>query len=52
MYQEAFLRQLDIADPSQFRNKPVTVIGAGSIGAVNDNLQMPIEDAVEEIGNQ
>jgi NAD(P)-dependent dehydrogenase (short-subunit alcohol dehydrogenase family) len=28
-----FLRQLDIADPSQFNNKPVTVIGAGGIGA-------------------
>jgi tRNA A37 threonylcarbamoyladenosine dehydratase len=28
-----FLRQLDIADPSQFKDKPVTVIGAGGIGA-------------------
>jgi hypothetical protein len=24
-----FLRQLDIADPSQLKDKPVTVIGAG-----------------------
>jgi len=24
-----FLRQLDIAAPSQFKDKPVTVIGAG-----------------------
>ena len=45
-----FLRQLDIAAPSQFKDKPVTVIGAGGIGAVNDNLQIPIADAVEEIG--
>ena len=28
-----FLRQLDIADPSQFKDKPITVIGAGGIGA-------------------
>ena len=28
-----FLRQLDIADPSKFKDKPVTVIGAGGIGA-------------------
>ncbi len=28
-----FLRQLDIADPSKFKNKPITVIGAGGIGA-------------------
>jgi len=28
-----FLRQLDIADPAKFKNKPVTVIGAGGIGA-------------------
>ena len=33
MYHEAFLRQLDIADPSKFKDKPVTVIGAGGIGA-------------------
>jgi hypothetical protein len=28
-----FLRQLDIADPSKFKDKPITVIGAGGIGA-------------------
>jgi NAD(P)-dependent dehydrogenase (short-subunit alcohol dehydrogenase family) len=28
-----FLRQLDIADPAKFKDKPVTVIGAGGIGA-------------------
>jgi hypothetical protein len=28
-----FLRQLDIADPAKFRDKPITVIGAGGIGA-------------------
>jgi len=28
-----FLRQLDIADPTQFKDRPVTVIGAGGIGA-------------------
>jgi tRNA A37 threonylcarbamoyladenosine dehydratase len=33
MNQSFFLRQLDIADPSQFKDKPVTVIGAGGIGA-------------------
>jgi hypothetical protein len=26
-----FLRQLDIADPTKFKDKPVTVIGAGGI---------------------
>ena len=31
MNQIFFLRQLDIADPSQFKDKPVTVIGAGGI---------------------
>ena len=24
-----FLRQLDIADPSKFKDRPITVIGAG-----------------------
>jgi len=33
MNQSFFLRQLDIADPSQFKDKSVTVIGAGGIGA-------------------
>ena len=28
-----FLRQLDIADPSRFKDKPITVVGAGGIGA-------------------
>ena len=28
-----FLRQLDIADPTQFKDRPVTVVGAGGIGA-------------------
>ncbi len=28
-----FLRQLDIADPGKFKDKPITVIGAGGIGA-------------------
>ena len=26
-----FLRQLDIADPTNFKDKPVTVIGAGGV---------------------
>ena len=28
-----FLRQLEIADPTKFRDKSITVIGAGGIGA-------------------
>jgi len=28
-----FLRQLDIADPTKFKDKPITVIGASGIGA-------------------
>ena len=43
MDQSFFMRQLDIADPAQFKDKPVTVIGAGGIGAVNDNLQIAVE---------
>ena len=34
MNQSFFLRQLDIADPSQFKNKPITVIG--------DNVPPPL----------
>jgi hypothetical protein len=45
-----FLRQPDIADPTKFNEKSVTVIGASGIAAVNDNLQIPIADAAEEIG--
>jgi hypothetical protein len=41
-----FLRQLDIADPAKFKDKPVTVIGAGGIDAVNHKPQIPIADAV------
>jgi 2-polyprenyl-6-methoxyphenol hydroxylase-like FAD-dependent oxidoreductase len=33
MQQEAFLRQLDILDPAEYQDTPVTVIGAGGIGA-------------------
>ena len=33
MNQSFFLRQLDIADPTRFKDKTVTVIGAGGIGA-------------------
>ena len=33
MNQSFFMRQLDIADPSQFKDKSITVIGAGGIGA-------------------
>ena len=52
-----FLRQLDIADPSQFRDKPVTVIGAGGIGAATvvalaktgfENIAVYDFDTVEE----
>jgi len=52
-----FLRQLDIADPSQFRDKPVTVIGAGGIGAATvvalaktgfENITVYDFDTVEE----
>jgi tRNA A37 threonylcarbamoyladenosine dehydratase len=52
-----FLRQLDIADPSQFKDKPVTVIGAGGIGAATvvalaktgfENITVCDFDRVEE----
>jgi hypothetical protein len=33
MNPECFLRQLDIADPAKFKDMPITVIGAGGIGA-------------------
>ena len=52
-----FLHQLDIADPSQFKHKPVTVIGAGGIGAATvialaktgfENITVYDFDTVEE----
>ena len=57
MDQQYFLRQLDIADPSQFRDKPITVIGAGGIGAATvialaktgfENISVYDFDTVEE----
>jgi hypothetical protein len=57
MNQSFFLRQLDIADPSQFKYKPVTVIGAGEIGAATvvalaktgfENITVYDFDTVEE----
>jgi tRNA A37 threonylcarbamoyladenosine dehydratase len=57
MEQSCFLRQLDIADPSQFKDKPVTVIGAGGIGAATvvalaktgfENITVYDFDTVEE----
>jgi tRNA A37 threonylcarbamoyladenosine dehydratase len=57
MNQSFFLRQLDIADPSQFKDKPVTVIGAGGIGAATvvalaktgfENITVYDFDTVEE----
>jgi tRNA A37 threonylcarbamoyladenosine dehydratase len=57
MNQSFFLRQLDIADPSQFKNKSVTVIGAGGIGAATvvalaktgfENITVYDFDTVEE----
>ena len=52
-----FLRQLDIADPCQFKDKPITVIGAGGIGAATvvalaktgfENITVYDFDKVEE----
>jgi len=52
-----FLRQLDIADPSKFKDRPVTVIGAGGIGAATvvalaktgfENITVYDFDTVEE----
>jgi hypothetical protein len=52
-----YLRQLDIADPSQFKYKPVTVIGAGGIGAATvvalaktgfENITVYDFDTIEE----
>ena len=52
-----FLRQLDIADPSQFKDKSITVIGAGGIGAATvvalaktgfENITVYDFDSVEE----
>ena len=52
-----FLRQLDIADPTKFKDKPVTVIGAGGIGAATvvalaktgfENITVYDFDTVEE----
>jgi hypothetical protein len=52
-----FLRQLDIADPSQFKDKPITVIGAGGIGAATvvalaktgfENITVYDFDTIEE----
>ncbi len=57
MNQSFFLRQLDIADPSQFKDKPITVIGAGGIGAATvialaktgfENITVYDFDTVEE----
>ena len=57
MYQEAFLRQLDIADPARFKDRPVAVIGAGGIGAATvvalaktgfENITVYDFDTVEE----
>jgi shikimate 5-dehydrogenase len=57
MNQLFFLRQLDIADPSKFKDKPVTVIGAGEIGAATvvalaktgfENITVYDFDTVEE----
>ena len=57
MNQVMFLRQLDIADPSQFKHKSVTVIGAGGIGAATvvalaktgfENITVYDFDTVEE----
>lgn len=45
-----FLRQLDIADPTRFKDKPITVMGAAGMGAASDYLQIPIEDAADVIG--
>jgi hypothetical protein len=52
-----FLRQLDIADPSKFRHKPITVVGAGGIGAATvvalaktgfENITVYDFDTIEE----
>jgi len=52
-----FLRQLDIADPTKFKDKPITVIGAGGIGAATvvalaktgfENITIYDFDTVEE----
>jgi molybdopterin/thiamine biosynthesis adenylyltransferase len=52
-----FLRQLDIADPSQFKDKSITVIGAGGIGAATvvalaktgfENITVYDFDTIEE----
>jgi hypothetical protein len=52
-----FLRQLDVADPSKFKDKPVTVIGAGGIGAATvvalaktgfENITVYDFDTIEE----
>jgi hypothetical protein len=52
-----FLRQLDIADPTKFKDKPVTVIGTGGIGAATvvalaktgfQNITVYYFDTVEE----
>jgi hypothetical protein len=52
-----FLRQLDIADPSKFKDKPITVIGAGGIGAATvialaktgfENITVYDFDTIEE----
>lgn len=33
MNPEAFLRQLDLLDPAQYQDRPITIVGAGGIGA-------------------
>jgi hypothetical protein len=52
-----FLRQLEIADPSRFKDKPITVIGAGGIGAATvialaktgfENITVYDFDTIEE----
>jgi hypothetical protein len=52
-----YLRQLDIADPSKFKDKPITVVGAGGIGAATvialaktgfENITVYDFDTIEE----
>jgi hypothetical protein len=52
-----FLRQLDIADPARFKSRPITVIGAGGIGAATvitfaktgfENITVYDFDTIEE----